>query len=446
MNGTLLLSRRIKVSLYSDRDKEFLDNISAESCSEDDQEAHSDKDKENGKQESNKNGKLKPKQAQEKQEKPRRNLNNLIEIKPGKSIPNLAKAGSLERKNSLKKTRGNPSSLITISPLPGECPPVQSTAGDSSAGVGEKFKRKKLRYFAQSINPELGSFRPKENKIKKTAPNNRKFNLAGFKKFHSKRLTQKQNDQQSTAESFPALAPSLLASTLSAVGSDIRAPKPSDLPFATSQFKNPNDFISLFNGKNGQPPKKANHQATKNQPKPAGDSQQSKNHQQPKNHQQNLKPARFLHFPPLYAENNSTSTSNLVNPFLPIGKDANPFSSSHSFDRAGDNPFKKDYRVSRNESKKESDSIDKNPFKFRAQPVKAFGFGRLDVLATDPFPANQPADQPEEPSQEPVLVLLDHSPLPPPTPRKMVFMNTTLFSEADLDDRLNKSIELITLD
>ena len=51
MNGFLLLNRPLKVNLYSDRDKEFLDNISVESASEDDQEANSDKDKENGKQE-----------------------------------------------------------------------------------------------------------------------------------------------------------------------------------------------------------------------------------------------------------------------------------------------------------------------------------------------------------------------------------------------------------
>lgn len=473
MNGTLLSNRKIKVSLYSDRDKEFLANISAESCSEDDQEVHSDKDKENGKQEPSKDSKLKPKP-----EKPRRNLTNLIEIRPGKTIPNLVKAGSVDRKDSPKKTRGNnPSSLITISPLPSSlpgvgqsvCPPAadQSTAGDPSvAGVGEKFKRKKFRYFAQSVNEELGSFQPRQNKIKKAKqPNTGKFNMAGFKKFYSKRLAEKQNDQQSTSEQFSTFVSPMPLPTSTAIAANI--PAASDQSFATFQFKKPNDFSSF----NRQQLK--NWQATKNQPKSAESGQQPKNLQQPKNHRQQknkyyLRPARFSQFPSVYVENSSNaSTSNLVNPFQPNGQDADPFPSGYWFDRQGDNPFKKDYRISKNESKKDSDSIDKNPFKFKAQPVKSFGFALHDAFATQPLPGdqsggqsgdpsnnpsssrsgdqsdNQPAGQSEQPTREPELVVLDNSPLPPP-PRK--FMDTTLFSETDLDDRLNQSIELITLD
>lgn len=433
MNATLLLNRRIKVSLYSDRDKEFLANISAESCSEDDQEASSDKDKENGKQEPDKDSKLK-------HERSRRNLSNLIEIKPEKSIPNLAKSGSLERKSSLKKRGKNPSSLITIAPtIPFTVDlPVQP---DPPANSEQPTVKARNRYFAQSINPELGSYRPKANKIKKKpVVKNGVFNLADFRKFFRGQKMNQKNGQQTTAGATNLF--SSISSSLPSTSAGFTTPKPSDQQFGPFQFKKPNDLGLFAKKKNTRQSKKTQQQTTKTQQESnQTTNQQSKNHQHSKSCQQNGNPVRF---PQLFCLENSSasaSASSLVNPFVSNGKKvfANPFSSVKPFDRNTVNPFKKDYRTQRSESKKENDSIDKNPFKFPSQSTKVFGFASNDMFAVDPIPIHKP----ESERQEPVLVVLDNSPLPPP-PR--TYMNTTLFSETDQDDRLNKSIELITLD
>lgn len=440
MNGTLLQNRPLKVNLYCDRDKEFLDNISAESASEDDQEAHSDKDKENGKQEPNKDSKpLKPRGTPKKvHDKPRRNPNNLIEIKPDELISNLAKLGSLEKKNSLKK-RGNnlSSSLITISPtapLPADHSVQQNepvTGGQPTVNA----KRQRGRYFAQSINPELDSFKPKANKIqKKTVPTKHKFNLADFRKFFNQKLSQKNGQQSTTDASKPLSTLSSSAPFASSAVSELPVSKPGDQQFTTFQFKKPND-LGLFR-KNGQHLKKKNQQTTKT-PKESKSSTG-----------QNPQPnGKLLHFPQFCPESsastNSTTSNTFINPFQPNSKDtpfaSTPFAPGSPFERGTVNPFRKDYRIHRNESKKQSESIDKNPFKFVAQPVKAFGF-----IGSDPFPLNKPlASEPErKETKNPVLVVLDNSPQPLPR----TYMNTTLFSETDLDDRLNKSIELITLD
>ena len=365
LNEWVVQNHKIRVSLRSDYDKEFLETISAESCSETEDNCL---DKENGTSTiANKNG-------------------DLADASNGSTTttkPVRERSQSLKRDDLRSTSQGNLHSLKRNNSLKTISMAQPTETANSLIATTERKRKvkKRTRYFSQQVNPDLSSY--------------------------AKPVDGVANAKENVKKTFEKLKQQIVQLNEPSSGNRMQN-KPNVV--ATSTFKKPQCFpFQMANASNSTGGNLVDPFSTHTANSTTHSNQFSVNSDSP------------------LAKKSTNSFSIDKNPFKFSVNEANPFSKFRKVNKPKETAKR---AGTRNTPKLDRFQINETAFGFN-QNLFYIDRNPTETLTIDCTNETQ--------TEQPSLIVLDAT-LP------TEFGNTTLFTDEDIDERLNKSIEIITLD